>query len=84
MPNGSDIGSANLSKIDGAGIGGTAEDSVSGSFVGEKGRDTVRSAAGGPVQMCSPIIEISIWRLHDEHFTVGINVDSLGGAAILM
>jgi hypothetical protein len=33
--------------------------------------------------MCSPIIEISIWRLHDEHFTVGINVDSRGTAMLM-
>lgn len=49
---------------------------------GMDGSDSVRSAAE-PLQMCSPIIEISIWRLHDEHFTVGINVDSRGTAILV-
>lgn len=81
MPNGSDIGRANLSKIDAAGIGGTAE-TVSVEALGNGRSDIVRSAAG-PLQMCSPIIEISIWRLHDEHLTVGMNVDSRGTAMLV-
>lgn len=33
-------------------------------------------SAFGPVQMCSPIKEISTCWLHDEHLTVGKNMDS--------
>lgn len=34
--------------------------------------------------MCSPIMEISTWFPHDEHFIVGMKVDSLGAPAILL
>jgi hypothetical protein len=38
--------------------------------------------ASGPPQICSPIMEISTSKPHDEHFIVGIKLDSLGIPAI--
>lgn len=40
-------------------------------------------SSAGPPQMCSPIMEISIWFPQDEHFIVGRKLDCLSNAAML-
>lgn len=43
--------------------------------------NSLRSAPGPP-QTCSPIMEISTSRPHDEHLMAGIKLDSLGKAIL--
>lgn len=40
--------------------------------------DTAIHCESGPLQICSPIMEISTWKPHIEHFIVGMKLDSLG------
>ena len=69
-----------------AGKGGVARDIVScEESAAREDEATVHSIAGDsepPVQMWSPIREISTCRPHVEHFTVGIKRDSLPSAAM--
>lgn len=65
------------------GMGGTAGERVSliiGNVV--KMREAVRSEFAAPPQMWSPIMEISTWLPHDEHFMVGMKADSRGTAML--
>ncbi len=69
-----------------AGKGGVAGDTVSEEASAAREDEVIIHSIAGdpepPVQMWSPIREISTCRPHVEHFTVGIKRDSLPSAAM--
>jgi hypothetical protein len=48
------------------------------------GSVVILHSASAPLQICSPIMEISTWNPHDEHFIVGMKLDSRGIPAIIV
>ena len=71
----------NLSNDEGPGAGCAVTVSNRSVWVG--GVVVIVHCASGPPQRCSPIMEISTCKPHDEHFIVGMKLDSRGIPAIL-